>query len=41
LSDRVAPIYEGKFMGILPGEAARRELVGAMMAGSSLEGQER
>jgi len=41
LSDWVAPIYEGKFMGILPGEAARRESVGAMMAGLSLEGQER
>jgi ABC-type uncharacterized transport system ATPase subunit len=40
LSDWVAPIYEGKFMGILPGEAARRENVGAMMAGLSLEGQE-
>jgi ABC-type uncharacterized transport system ATPase subunit len=40
LSDWVAPIYEGKFMGILPGEAARREKVGAMMAGLSLEGQE-
>ncbi|TFH37251.1 MAG: ABC transporter ATP-binding protein [Anaerolineales bacterium] len=33
LSDWVAPIYEGKFMGILPGERAKRELVGAMMAG--------
>ncbi len=33
LSDWVAPIYEGEFMGILPGEDAKRELVGAMMAG--------
>jgi simple sugar transport system ATP-binding protein len=33
LSDWVAPIYEGKFMGIIPGEEARRENVGAMMAG--------
>jgi ABC-type uncharacterized transport system ATPase subunit len=33
LSDWVAPIYEGKFMGIIPGEEARREIVGAMMAG--------
>ncbi len=33
LSDRVAPIYEGEFMGILPGEQATRENVGAMMAG--------
>jgi ABC-type uncharacterized transport system ATPase subunit len=40
LSDWVAPIYEGKLMGILPGEAAKRESVGAMMAGLSLEGQE-
>lgn len=34
LSDWVAPIYEGKFMGIIPGEEANRESVGAMMAGS-------
>jgi len=34
LSDWVAPIYEGKFMGILPGEEAKRDRVGAMMAGS-------
>jgi ABC-type uncharacterized transport system ATPase subunit len=40
LSDWVAPIYEGKLMGILSGEAAKRESVGAMMAGLSLEGQE-
>jgi simple sugar transport system ATP-binding protein len=33
LSDWVAPIYEGKFMDIIPGEEARRESVGAMMAG--------
>ena len=33
LSDWVAPIYEGEFMGIIPGEEARRENVGAMMAG--------
>jgi simple sugar transport system ATP-binding protein len=37
LSDRVAPIYEGQFMGILPGEQAKREIVGAMMAGITLE----
>ncbi|MEE9508533.1 MAG: ABC transporter ATP-binding protein, partial [Anaerolineales bacterium] len=36
LSDWVAPIYEGEFMGILPGEDAKRELVGAMMAGIHL-----
>ena len=33
LSDWVAAIYEGKFMGILPAEQARKENVGAMMAG--------
>jgi ABC-type uncharacterized transport system ATPase subunit len=33
LSDWVAPIYEGEFMGIIPGEEADRESVGAMMAG--------
>jgi simple sugar transport system ATP-binding protein len=38
LSDWVAPIYEGKFMGIIPGEEAKRESVGAMMAGSQPEG---
>jgi simple sugar transport system ATP-binding protein len=34
LSDWVAPIYEGEFMGIIPGKEAKREDVGAMMAGS-------
>jgi len=34
VSDWVAPIYEGKFTGIIPGEEAKRESVGAMMAGS-------
>jgi simple sugar transport system ATP-binding protein len=33
LSDRVAPIYEGEFMDIIPIEKARREDIGAMMAG--------
>jgi general nucleoside transport system ATP-binding protein len=33
LSDWVAPIYEGEFMGIVPGDEARREYIGAMMAG--------
>ena len=37
LSDWVAPIYEGKFMGILPGERAGRDIVGAMMAGIHLD----
>lgn len=34
LSDWVAPIYEGELMGIIPGDKAKREVVGAMMAGS-------
>jgi simple sugar transport system ATP-binding protein len=38
LSDRVAPIYEGEFMDIIPGEEADREVVGAMMAGLGPEG---
>jgi len=33
LSDSVAPMYEGGFMGVIPGGEARREMVGAMMAG--------
>ena len=33
LSDRVAPIYEGEFMDIIPIEQARREDIGSMMAG--------
>ncbi|HEY3247246.1 MAG TPA: ABC transporter ATP-binding protein [bacterium] len=33
LSDRVAPIYEGRFGAILPREQADPETVGAMMAG--------
>jgi ABC-type uncharacterized transport system ATPase subunit len=40
LSDWVAPIYEGKFMGIIPGEKATRENVGAMMAGLHVEESE-
>jgi ABC-type uncharacterized transport system ATPase subunit len=40
LSDWVVPIYEGNFMGIIQGEEAKRESVGAMMAGMRLEGQE-
>jgi simple sugar transport system ATP-binding protein len=34
LSDWVAPIYEGKFMDIIPGDGVERERVGAMMAGA-------
>lgn len=37
LSDWIAPIYEGKFMGIIPRADAKREDVGAMMAGISLK----
>jgi simple sugar transport system ATP-binding protein len=33
ISDWVAPIYEGRIMGIIPIEEARREHIGAMMAG--------
>jgi ABC-type uncharacterized transport system ATPase subunit len=33
LSDRVAPIYEGEFMGVIPAKQAKREDIGAMMAG--------
>jgi simple sugar transport system ATP-binding protein len=33
LSDRVAPIFEGEFMGILPIQQASLEDVGARMAG--------
>jgi len=40
LSDWVAAIYEGKFMGILPGEKAMKESVGAMMAGLPIQGHE-
>jgi simple sugar transport system ATP-binding protein len=40
LSDWVAPLYEGKFMDIIPGEGARKERVGAMMAGLRLEEQQ-
>jgi len=33
LSDWVAPIYEGRFMDMIPVEQVKREHVGAMMAG--------
>lgn len=39
LSDWIAPMYEGQIMGILPGETAKREIIGAMMAGIYLEGE--
>ena len=37
LSDWVAAIYEGRFMGILPAGQAKKENVGAMMAGLPLK----
>lgn len=37
LSDWVAPIYEGELMAVLPAEEARREVVGALMAGLRLQ----
>ena len=37
LSDRVAPMYEGEFMGIIPAEQAKRVNIGAMMAGLKYE----
>lgn len=37
MSDRVAPVYEGKFVDIVPAESAKKEDVGAMMAGLRLE----
>lgn len=40
LSDWVAAIYEGKFVGILPAKQARKETVGPMMAGLALEESE-
>jgi simple sugar transport system ATP-binding protein len=33
LSDRIAVMFEGRIMGILPREAASRERIGLMMAG--------
>ena len=40
LSDRVAPIYEGRFMDVIPGDEVIRESVGAMCAGIYLDGDE-
>lgn len=39
MSDWVAPMYEGELMGIIPGDEAKREDAGAMMAGLRLKGQ--
>jgi simple sugar transport system ATP-binding protein len=41
LSDRVAPMYEGEFMGVIPAAEASREEMGAMMAGLRPEVQGR
>ncbi len=41
LSDWVAPMYEGKIMGIIPGKSVKREVVGGMMAGINLEGEKK
>ncbi len=37
LSDRIAVIYEGEIVGLIPGEQADREEIGLMMAGESVE----
>jgi simple sugar transport system ATP-binding protein len=35
LSDRIAVIYEGRIMGVLPAQEATAEKLGLMMAGSA------
>ncbi|MEZ4770414.1 MAG: ABC transporter ATP-binding protein [Caldilineales bacterium] len=40
ISDWIAPMYEGEFMGLLPAEEANRERIGALMAGLQPERQE-
>jgi len=37
ISDWIAPMYEGEFMGILPADEANRERIGALMAGLRTE----
>lgn len=37
LSDRIAPIYEGKLMDIIPADQVKRDVIGALMAGIELE----
>jgi simple sugar transport system ATP-binding protein len=39
ISDWIAPIYEGKFMAVVPTDSAKRENIGALMAGISLSGE--
>ncbi len=41
LSDRVLVLYEGEVMGVLPREAATRDALGLMMAGTRLDTVER
>jgi len=41
LSDRVAAIYEGEFMGIIPIKQVKREDIGLMMAGLKHKGAEK
>ena len=36
LSDRIAVMYEGEFMGIIPAKEVNREAVGLMMAGGEV-----
>jgi ABC-type uncharacterized transport system ATPase subunit len=38
LADRIAVMYRGRIVDILPGEAASRDRIGLLMAGSGLEG---
>lgn len=38
ISDTIAPIYEGRFIKILPAEEAKKEVIGAMMTGAYSEG---
>ncbi|MBA7548432.1 Galactose/methyl galactoside import ATP-binding protein MglA [subsurface metagenome] len=38
MSDRIAPIYEGRFVDIIPAEKAKKEDTGAMIAGVHLKG---
>jgi len=37
ISDKIAPIYEGRFVSILQAEEAQKEVVGAMMTGAYSE----
>ncbi len=37
MSDRIAPIYEGRFVDIIPAKKANKENIGAMMAGVHLK----